>query len=302
MSITVLYRGRNVRLSYSLRKRQVISSLVVLFSLFFVAGRSINTPSENSLRIDMTQSALALQQTEVEALKQQTQDQLLGLMMKVAEAESRLHRVNALSQELVEQAGLSTEEFQLSSQLPVGGPSTNADLPVITATPQVLESIDSVILSIEDKQKQLELLESIMLGHHISDESAIAGRPVKSGWLSSYFGIRKDPFNGLPAMHHGIDFAGKEGDPVVATGAGIVVWSGERYGYGNLIELDHGAGIRTRYAHNKSLSVNVGEVVTKGQVVAVMGSTGRSTGAHVHYEVLKNGVQQDPLFYVSRRK
>ena len=81
-----------------------------------------------------------------------------------------------------------------------------------------------------------------------------------------------------------------------------MVWSGERYGYGNLIELDHGAGIRTRYAHNKSLSVRVGEVVTKGQMVAVMGSTGRSTGAHVHYEVLKNGIQQDPLFYVSEAK
>ena len=102
-------------------------------------------------------------------------------------------------------------------------------------------------------------------------------------------------------MHHGLDFAGTEGDAVVATGAGLVTWSGERYGYGNLIEIDHGDGLITRYGHNKDIKVALGDVVTKGQQIGVMGSTGRSTGAHVHYEVLRNGVKQDPLPYVSRK-
>jgi len=128
----------------------------------------------------------------------------------------------------------------------------------------------------------------------------LAGRPVSKGWLSSYYGIRKDPFNGRPAMHKGVDFAGKTGSGVIATGAGIVTWSGVRSGYGNLVEIDHGNGLRTRYGHAASLNVEVGDVVTKGQVVALMGSTGRSTGAHVHYEVLKNGQQIDPLPFVYR--
>ena len=85
---------------------------------------------------------------------------------------------------------------------------------------------------------------------------------------------------------------------MVSTGAGIVTWSGERYGYGLMVEIEHGNGLVTRYGHNKALSVAVGDVVTKGQNLAVMGSTGRSTGAHVHYEVLKHGQQVDPLAYL----
>jgi murein DD-endopeptidase MepM/ murein hydrolase activator NlpD len=113
--------------------------------------------------------------------------------------------------------------------------------------------------------------------------------------------MRDDPFTQTPAMHKGIDFAGTEGDEVIATAAGIVTWSGERYGYGNLIEIDHGNGLVTRYGHNKELTVSVGEVVIKGQEIALIGNTGRSTGAHVHYEIIKNGTQIDPLPYVYRQ-
>jgi murein DD-endopeptidase MepM/ murein hydrolase activator NlpD len=113
--------------------------------------------------------------------------------------------------------------------------------------------------------------------------------------------MRKDPFSGLPAMHKGLDFGGSEGSPVIATGAGMVTWAGPRYGYGNLVEVDHGDGLVTRYGHSKSIHVKVGDVVTKGQQIADMGTTGRSTGPHVHYEVLKNGVQIDPLQFVYRK-
>jgi murein DD-endopeptidase MepM/ murein hydrolase activator NlpD len=154
--------------------------------------------------------------------------------------------------------------------------------------------------TLEFKIEQLNALESILMGLNIERESELSGRPVSKGWLSSYYGVRKDPFNGKPTMHKGIDFAGKAGDQVVATAAGVVTWSGERYGYGNLVEIDHGNGIRTRYGHNKELNVAVGDIVTKGQSVALLGNTGRSTGAHVHYEVLKNGEQVDPLPYIYR--
>jgi murein DD-endopeptidase MepM/ murein hydrolase activator NlpD len=302
MGITVIYRGRHVRFAYSLKKRQVVATFVVLLSLFFVAAKSINSSPDHQLNISHTQAGLAQQKADVETLKLVTQDKLIGLTMKLAEAQSQLHRINALSQEIVVQAGLNPTAFDFSEPMPVGGLGLDTELPEYVPSHTIVSDIDQVISQINDKQNQLKVLESIFLGHHISEQSEIAGRPVKSGWLSSFYGIRKDPFNGLPTMHKGVDFAGKEGDPVVATGAGIVVWSAERYGYGNLVEIDHGAGVRTRYAHNKSLSVKVGDVVTKQQTIAIMGSTGRSTGPHVHYEVIRNGVQQDPLRYVSRRR
>lgn len=302
MGITVIYRGRHVRFAYSLKKRQIVATLVVLLSLLFVAAKSINSSPDHQLNISHTQAGLAQQKADVETLKLVTQDKLIGLTMKLAEAQSQLHRINALSQEIVVQAGLNPTSFDFSEPMPVGGLGLDTELPEYAPSHTIVSDIEQVISQINDKQNQLKVLESILLGHHISEQSEIAGRPVKSGWLSSFYGIRKDPFNGLPTMHKGVDFAGKEGDPVVATGAGIVVWSAERYGYGNLVEIDHGAGVRTRYAHNKSLSVKVGDVVTKQQTIAIMGSTGRSTGPHVHYEVIRNGVQQDPLRYVSRRR
>jgi murein DD-endopeptidase MepM/ murein hydrolase activator NlpD len=129
----------------------------------------------------------------------------------------------------------------------------------------------------------------------------VSGRPIKSGWLSSYYGTRKDPFTGSPAHHKGIDFAGKQGDDVIATGSGIISWAGDRYGYGQLIEIDHGNGYKTRYGHNDKILVAVGEVVDKGQQIAQMGSSGRSTGPHVHYEILRSGKQINPLKYVYRK-
>ena len=102
-------------------------------------------------------------------------------------------------------------------------------------------------------------------------------------------------------MHKGLDFASYDEDvKVIATGAGVVTWAGERWGYGNLVEIDHGGGLKTRYGHNETINVQVGDVVTRGQVIAEMGNTGRSTGPHVHYEVLRNGKQIDPNRFVYR--
>jgi len=166
----------------------------------------------------------------------------------------------------------------------------------------LLNQIATLQHSVTAKKQQLAMLESLVRGHHIHEQSQLSGRPIQSGWLSSYYGMRKDPFTGSPAMHKGLDFAGKTGDDVVSTAAGIITWAGERHGYGLLVEIDHGDGIVTRYGHNNALSVSVGDVVTKGQPIAIMGSTGRSTGAHVHYEVIRHGQQIDPLPYVTKRR
>ena len=151
------------------------------------------------------------------------------------------------------------------------------------------------------EEKQLQMLESLTFGHHIQNNAYLSGRPITKGWLSSYYGVRKDPFNGKPTLHKGVDFAGKENTAIIATAGGVVTWAGKRYGYGQLIEINHGDGLATRYGHNKNVLVSVGEVVNKGQEIARMGSTGRSTGPHVHYEILRNNKQIDPIKFVYRK-
>ncbi|HET7676060.1 MAG TPA: M23 family metallopeptidase [Gammaproteobacteria bacterium] len=133
---------------------------------------------------------------------------------------------------------------------------------------------------------------------NLHQEMQPSGRPVKGGWISSYFGRRVDPITGRMGFHPGIDFAGKLGSPVHAVAAGVVTWAGPWFGYGNLVEIDDGSGYATRYGHNEKILVKVGQTVAKGQVISLMGSTGHSTGPHVHLEVLYHGREINPLKFV----
>jgi murein DD-endopeptidase MepM/ murein hydrolase activator NlpD len=140
-------------------------------------------------------------------------------------------------------------------------------------------------------------LDDMEFGEQTSPE----GKPSLGGYLSSVFGYRTDPMSGNKEFHEGLDFAGREGTPVVAVAAGIITWSGKRYGFGNMIEISHGNGYITRYAHNNKNLVSVGEKVERGEVIATMGNTGRSTGTHVHFEVIYNGRHVDPRKYLSSK-
>lgn len=154
----------------------------------------------------------------------------------------------------------------------------------------------------QNNQNLLQQLEITLTNLHLSHELFISGRPVsiQGSWISSPFGTRTDPFTGRLRRHKGVDIAGYTGMPIIATAAGVVTTSEARSGYGYVVEINHGGGLRTRYAHASSLLVPVGAVVEKGQQIAVMGSTGRSTGPHVHYEVIKNGSQINPVHYIQR--
>jgi len=134
----------------------------------------------------------------------------------------------------------------------------------------------------------------------LSEDSTISGRPVEKGWISSGYGMRTDPFNGRKRWHNGVDFAGKAGANVVAVASGVVTWSSKYNNYGNMVEIDHGEGVVTRYAHNQENKVKVGDLVQRGQVIAALGSTGRSTGPHLHFEVYKNGRAVDPSVYIRK--
>ena len=136
------------------------------------------------------------------------------------------------------------------------------------------------------------------MSRNLQQEVIPSGRPINKGWISSRYGKRNDPFTGKPDFHKGIDLAGREGADVIAVGSGVVMWSGKRFGYGNMVEINHGNGYITRYGHNKENVVKVGDTVKKGQVIAQMGNTGRSTGPHVHFEVWRSGRTVDPMKFI----
>jgi murein DD-endopeptidase MepM/ murein hydrolase activator NlpD len=305
---SILYKKHDQELEWRLDRRHWLGLFLVLFTsaMLVLSGLTWLFSDETNDRLNEIQQArdlLAKQKKEVVALREQTQVELSALKLKLGELHSQMLRVNALGAGVQAQAKLEGNEFNFTDLPATGGPSSEIGMSELPEqdSHHLLANIDNLLTELNEQEKQLGMLESVMMNHDIDMQSYISGRPIKSGWLSSYYGMRKDPFSGLPAMHKGVDFAGEEGNSVIATGAGIVTWASSRYGYGNLIEIDHGDGIRTRYGHNKEIIVGLGDVVTKGQQIGVMGSTGRSTGPHVHYEVLKSGKQIDPLKYVYRR-
>jgi murein DD-endopeptidase MepM/ murein hydrolase activator NlpD len=160
--------------------------------------------------------------------------------------------------------------------------------------------LDDLTRQIKDRERQLSVLESLISTRNLSRQIVPGGRPVTSGWISSYFGQRPDPFTGRTAFHRGLDFAGPAGAEVVAVAAGVVTYTKERFGYGRVVEINHGNGYVTRYAHNQRILVSLGDTVQKGQPIALIGSTGRSTGPHLHFEVLKQGRAVDPMSFVRR--
>ena len=296
MSLTLLYRGKNVRFSMRLTKLHWLSA-VCAFAL--ISGLVVHLIASNKLQPNGEKYQVL---SQVNSVPMQVKEQkITALTIKLAELQSQVLRLNALGDRLADDANIPAKEFNFK-QLPAsGGPASNTILVNDKTLEQLFIEIEHFQSKINYEEKQLQMLESLTFGHHIQNNGYLSGRPIAKGWLSSYYGVRKDPFNGKATMHKGIDFAGKEDTAIIATAAGVITWASKRYGYGNLIEINHGDGLTTRYGHNKNLLVNVGDVVNKGQKIALMGSTGRSTGPHVHYEILRNNKQIDPIKFVYRK-
>ena len=225
-----------------------------------------------------------------------------ALAIRVGQLQSQLLRLDALGERLVDMGGLDKGEFSFEAAPALGGPDARSSLDQASALPDLLTEMAELETLIEHRQQQLALVEDLIMNTNLEDSVHPAGQPVKKGWISSYFGMRNDPFTGKRTMHKGIDFAGKEGSDVVAVAAGVVTSADSRYGYGKLVEITHGKGYATRYGHNKEILVEIGDRVKQGQLIAYMGSTGRSTGPHVHFEVVRNGKIVDPTKYVSSKR
>lgn len=207
-----------------------------------------------------------------------------------------LLRLDAAGARLVASAGIE-DEFGFGEDPAIGGPSEDVSA-TTSSYNDVVVFLDQLESDINAKEQELSALESLILDKEINTEQQISGRPITSGWLSSPYGYRADPFTGKRAWHSGVDFSSLEGSDVIVTAAGVVTTVDRKPGYGVFVEVSHGGGYTTRYGHNKSVLVKKGDIVKKGQVIATVGSTGRSTGPHVHYEITKNGKKLNPYKYL----
>jgi murein DD-endopeptidase MepM/ murein hydrolase activator NlpD len=269
-----------------------------LFLGIQLGGGKIGVLLENNL--DNLQEELTSQRDQLLQSRKLADQQVQALSLKLAEMQAKLVRLDALGERLTTMADLDDGEFNFSDQVPIGGPESFH--PSEVATPQVDLHLlfNELEAQISDRENQLTVLESLLVNRQLNEDISIAGKPVEKGWVSSRYGMRTDPFTGRKSWHKGVDFAGRRGANVVSVGSGVVTWSGPYQGYGNMVEIDHGEGFVTRYAHNQQNSVKVGELVQRGQVIAMMGSTGRSTGPHLHFEVYKNGRAVDPSTYIRK--
>lgn len=220
---------------------------------------------------------------------------------RVGVLQAEIMRINALGQRLVEMAGLDEEEFDFANPAPAGGPDdavlrkTNVD--------NVAQDLAKVLSELDDRKRKLGLLETLIMERDLKRHSTPEGWPLRvGGVVTSKFGYRRHPITGRRSMHKGIDIAAKHGTDIVAMADGIVIFSGRKGGYGNIVEVRHANGLETRYAHNHRNLVKEGDMVRKGQVIAKLGSTGRSTGPHIHFEVRRNGEAINPIQYLDLSK
>ena len=241
------------------------------------------------------------QRREVADARERAEENVNALALRLGQLQAHVIRLDALGKRLVKVAELDNGEFDFEATPAQGGPAPLAEqqpLPV----PDFIAALDEVAQQLSDRERQLNLLSTFLMNSNLQEEVLPAGRPVKSGWISSYFGKRTDPFTGKVGYHEGIDFAGKKGSDVVSVAAGVVSYAGGRSKYGRTVEISHGNGYVTRYAHNQKNLVKVGDTVKKGDTIALMGSSGRSTGPHVHFEVLRKGKVVNPLRYIRAAK
>jgi murein DD-endopeptidase MepM/ murein hydrolase activator NlpD len=241
------------------------------------------------------QHELAAQRAELQAARDEAQREINAVAARVGELQAQANRLNALGERLTRDGKLSDGEFDFEHAPGMGGAESSEDIPA----KELLKDLDQLQKKFDSSGKQLSVLESMMYNQQLQLAAIPNGRPSK-GYITSGFGTRADPFTGGRAHHLGIDFSAHTGDPVLAAAGGVVSFAGIKNGYGNVVEVDHGNGYTTLYGHNSRLVVRVGDIVRAGQQLAKAGSTGRSTGPHVHFEVHVNGRPVNPRPFLDK--
>lgn len=237
------------------------------------------------------------QRATIDDARSHAREQLEALAARVSKLQGHVFRLDALGMRLANMAELEDFDFSAGNPPGMGGPNTHLQENIDTS--DVTAALDRLSNQLDERTDKLQAIERLLLNRDLREQILPAAAPVDGGWVSSLFGMRTHPISGRREMHQGVDFAGRAGSTIRAAGAGVVTWSGHQGGYGKMVEISHGDGYTTRYAHNKENLVTAGQRVEKGDAIALMGSTGHSTGTHVHFEVVHNGKVVNPKKYIS---
>lgn len=274
----------------------VLLLVAAVFVLGLVLGRFLLAGSAQNREFAR---ALEEQQQEIQSARGQIDGKVDALASRVGALNAQLIRLDALGKRLTDLAGLDRGEFDFDKPPPTGGPEESVETAAGSAqVPEIEQALSSLQAQVDDRERQLMALESLLASRQLGQRMLPGGLPLIGGWISSHFGYRSDPFTGRGAFHAGVDFAGVPGSKVLAVGPGVVVFSGYKNGYGNVVEIQHTTGYLTRYGHNSRNLVRTGQSVERNQAIAIIGSTGRSTGTHVHFEVEKDGKVLNPMRYL----
>jgi murein DD-endopeptidase MepM/ murein hydrolase activator NlpD len=242
---------------------------------------------------------LADQRAEAVRTQEKVQGHLNAMAVRLGELQARMLRLDGLGDRLAKAAGLKPQELP-SGQAPGRG-GAESDRPARNLSVQEFtELLERLARQVNERSDQLGVLEALLVEDSASRKFLPTLLPVIDGWFSSNFGYRIDPFSGQQSFHEGIDFPAETGTAIVAAASGLVVEAGWHPQYGKIVEIDHGNGLVSRYAHASRLGVKEGDLVVRGQNIAAVGTTGRSTGPHLHFEVRLNGVPQNPVRFLGK--
>ena len=290
-------RQRLIALAYKLRFHALrrplaaVGAVLAVGVLLGAGGRSAVGLAE----VEAMQATDASRQAELDKVRREAQHEVNALAARLAELQAQANRLNALGARLTRSGQLQDGEFEFDKPVGQGGAGRASDMPPAELR-QRLAALEGQYRAADT---QLSVLESLLFNREL-DRNAVPSRdPIAGSYITSGFGGRADPFGGGSQFHEGIDFEADVGDPVLAVADGVVSYSGVRSGYGNVVEVDHGNGYVTRYAHNSTLERQVGDLVRSGQEIAKAGSSGRSTGAHVHFEVWQDGAVVNPRKFLA---
>ena len=315
MKVICLSQDGSRRASFCLNPwtHLIIPALVVAL---LIGGLSINqilglyqldnTPQQTRLSEKETGkilSALEQQMSTVKQIKEKYSNYTVdvdALTRKLGELEAETYRVRALGSRLVKMAKLDPKEFNFDVEPGRGGSYPTAEIEVPSTASGLMKSISSLEKALSSQQGMMEGMSQVIQGRILDKEINPSAKPVSKGYISSPFGYRHDPFTGRSRLHKGIDFAAKTGTEIHSVAAGVVSFAGRKGGYGNAVEVSHGKGLVSRYGHLSKFKVKEGTLVKKGDLIALSGSTGRSTGPHLHLEILKDGKQIDPMKFIGK--
>jgi murein DD-endopeptidase MepM/ murein hydrolase activator NlpD len=268
----------------------ILLAVAGLFALVLRLAAAADVPVVQSL-------VSFVMRDQAERNAQYVQNNVTAMAKMLGDMQARLLRLDALGERVSKLAGIRPEEFNFR-ELPGRGGPLSGDARGLTLR-ELQDQAARVGQSVEQRDDFMNVVESELVANEARDALLPHGAPVSEGFVASGYGMRTDPFTGQVSMHTGVDFAAPVGTPILAAAGGVVVSAETRPDFGNMVEIDHGKGVSTMYAHTSRMLVKSGDIVRKGQKIAEVGTTGRSTGPHLHFEVHVNGVPQNPSKYLA---